>query len=176
MLQNIQKGKKLPIWFIFSCCFLVFNDLALANYLERAGKNGSFSLVGKIPPDQLYFGMFTYHFDPKSLKKRNWNNQLIGLQIDGVFLGTLINSFYKRSWVVGISRELYREKLSDDWSFAAGYRVGMVDGYENQDSIFGSDSDVVPFIDIHSQFTFLEHFGIEIMLTSSLSACFFYQF
>ncbi len=176
MLQNIQKGILLPICLIIACCFLGISNLALAAHSDHATENNSFSLFGKVPPNQIYFGMFTYHFDPKSLGTRNWNNHLLALQIDGVFIGTLMNSFYKRSWAIGISREVYRKNLNVDWSFTTGYRVGLVDGYENQESIFNTDSDVIPFIDIHGQFTYLEHLGVELMLTSSLSACFFYQF
>lgn len=174
----VRKSRKnavavcLAIVFFFSG--LTGISLADQSFSETGKK--SYPLFGTLPPDQLFLGMFTLHFDPDSLKNRNWNNQLLGLQINGLFFASLINSYDKRSWAVGFSRELYRKILSGYWSFAAGYRVGLITGYENENTIFNTNSEVVPFLDIHGQFTLRDHFGIEVMMNSSISACFFYQF
>ena len=143
--------------------------------LSETAKN-SFDFLGDIPPDQLYLGMYSLHFDSKSLENRNATNNLLGVQVEGLFVGTLINSYDIRSWAFGISREFYRVRLSNYWSFASGYRVGLITGYEDQETFFGTESEISPFVDLHAQFSYLDHFGVEIMLTSSLSVIFFYQF
>jgi len=160
--------------FIFSF-FLRLEQTIACSSLSEPTEN-QFNFLGGIPPDQLYLGMYTLHFDPKSQKNRNATNNLIGVQIEGVFAGTLINSYDKRSWAFGISREFYRTKLSSNWDYASGYRIGLITGYEGERTFINTETDVAPFADLHAQITCFEHFGVEAMLTSSLSVVFFFQF
>lgn len=175
-LFRIRKRELSRICLLVVCSFFVRPEQTIAGLsLSEPAKN-SFDFLGDIPPDQLFLGMYTLHFDSKSLEKRNATNNLISVQVEGLFVGTLINSYDMRSWAFGISREFYRVRLSDYWSFASGYRVGLITGYEDKETFFGTESEIAPFVDLHVQFSYLDHFGVEIMMTSSLSVSFFYQF
>ena len=140
-------------------------DSSLFEYLE-----------GTTPKDQLFLGMFTYHFTEKSRSTRNWQQDLIGLQYNGFFLATFENSFYNRSWVAGIAREIFSSTISNNWTFITGYRLGGVYGYNEGEAPFANYSPVVPVVELFAQSTFREHFGVELMLTTSISLGFFYQF
>ncbi len=131
---------------------------------------------GSTPPDQLYLGMYTLHFDDKSRRIRNWQQNLIAVQYKGLFLGTFDNSFYNRCWAAGISREVYSSPLSNDWDIEMGYKVGLIYGYEEDEAPFSSISPIIPLIELYTQTIFRKHFGIELMLTTSLSVSFFYRF
>lgn len=175
-LSRVPKKELSMLFLLVVCSFFIRPEQTIAGLSLSEQSKNPFDSLGGIPPDQLYLGMYSLHFDAKSLEKRNATNNLLGIQVKGFFLGTLINSYDERSWAFGISREFYRVGLSDNWSFACGYRLGLITGYEDQDTIFGTGSDIVPYVDLHAQFSYFDHFGVEIMLTSSLSVCFFYQF
>ena len=175
-LFRIRKRDLSRICLLVVCIFFVRPEQTIASLsLSEQAKN-PFDFLGDIPPDQLFLGMYTLHFDSKSLENRNATNNLLGWQVGGLFVGTLINSYDMRSWAFGISREFYRVRLSDYWSFASGYRVGFITGYQDKETLFGTESDIAPLVDLHVQFSYLDHFGVEIMMTSSLSVSFFYQF
>lgn len=48
--------------------------------------------------------MFTYHFNSKSRRIRNWKQNLIGFQYNDFFIGTFENSFYNRTWTAGMAK------------------------------------------------------------------------
>lgn len=133
-------------------------------------------LKGKPTENQFYIGMFSYHFDSKSLKTRNWKQNLIGIQYNDFFLGTFENSFYNRTWTAGLARNFYTSTLSNYWGFATGYRLGLAYGYEEGEAPFSNVSPIVPIAGLYAQCIYREHFGVEIMLTTSLSITFLYQF
>lgn len=172
----LRKRELSMICLLVFCSFFVRPEQTIANLSLSGPAKNPFNLLGGIPPDQLFLGMYTMHTNPTSLAERNAANNLLGVQIEGVFAGTLINSYDKRSWAFGISREFYRVRWSDYWSFASGYRVGLITGYEGRKTIYGTRSDIAPLVDLHAQFSYLDHFGFEIMLTSSISLLFFFQF
>ena len=175
-LFRMRKRELFITCLFFVCSFFLMPEQTIAYSSLTYSTKNQFDLFGGIPPDQLYLGMYTVHFDPKSRGNRNATNNLVGIQVEGLFLGTLINSFDKRSWAFGISREFYRTNLSNNWHFASGYRIGLITGYEDEETLFDTDTDVAPFADLHVQISYLEHFGAEVMLTSSLSLLFFFQF
>jgi len=158
------------------CGFFAMPQQTIADLSLSEPTKNKFDNLRAIPPDQFYLGMYTLHFDPKSRETRNATNYLIGVQVDGLFLGTLINSYDKRSWAFGISREFYRANLSSSLDFASGYRIGLITGYGDEKTFIDTGSNVDPFADIHAQISYLKHFGVEFMLTSSLSVLFFFQF
>jgi hypothetical protein len=133
-------------------------------------------LKGKPTENQLFLGMYTYHFDPKSRQIRNWQQNLIGIQYHDFFIATLENSFYNRTWTAGIARNLYTTTLSNHWDLATGYRLGLAYGYEAGEAPFSSLSPVIPVVEIYAQSLFRKHLGLELMLTTSISIGFFYQF
>lgn len=144
--------------------------------VKTEGKTILEFLKGEPTQDQFYLGMFTYHFDPKSRRTRNWQQNLIGFQYNDFFLGTFENSFYNRTWAVGIARNLYTTPLSNNWDLATGYRLGAMYGYEDGEAPFSSMSPIIPLAEVFVQSTYKKHFGVEMMLTSSVSLSFFYQF
>jgi hypothetical protein len=133
-------------------------------------------LKGKPTENQIFIGMFTYHFDPKSRESRNWKQNLIGLQYNDFFICTFENSFYIRTWAAGIARTLHAQALSNHWDMATGYRMGVVYGYEEGQAPFSNVSPVIPVVELYIQSIYRKHFGVELMLTSSISIGFFYQF
>lgn len=133
-------------------------------------------LKGSSTDNQLLLGMFTFHFDSKSLKTRQWNNKLVGVQYNDFTYFVFENSFY--TWCGGIaySRNLYQAPLSDNWDWNFGYRIGLVYGYEDGQAPFSNVSPIIPSIELYNQFFYNEHIGVEVMLTTSISLGFFYQF
>jgi hypothetical protein len=146
------------------------------NNLQENGKTLLTSLKGEPTRDQLYLGMFTYHFNPKSLKTRNWSEDLVGFQYNDIFICTLRNSFYNRTWAVGFSRNFYTTKFNDEWDMAIGGRVGLVYGYWGDQAPFANIAPIIPMLELYSQYIYREHYGLELMLTTSISLSFFYQF
>ena len=133
-------------------------------------------LKGKPTENQFFLGMFTYHFTPKSREIRNWKQNLIGFQYHDLFIGTFENSFYNRTWTAGIARNLYTKPLSNHWDLATGYRLGLAYGYKEGEAPFSSLSPIIPVVEVYAQSIYRKHFGIELMLTTSISLSFFYQF
>jgi hypothetical protein len=126
--------------------------------------------------NQLYLGMFTYHLDPKSLGTRNWNQDLVGFQYRDFFACTFRNSFYNRAWAFGWARNIYTREVSNEWDMALGYRLGFLHGYKGDEAPFSDISPIIPMVEAYSQFVYQQHYGMEVMLTSSISVSFFYQF
>ena len=133
-------------------------------------------IQGQPTSNQFFLGMFTFHFTPSSLESRNWNNKLIGLQYHDFFVGTLENSFYNRSWTFGIARNFSRHQVSNRWEMTTGYRFGGATGYKDGEAPFSGSSPIIPVVELYAQAIGYKHFGVELMLTTSLSASFFYQF
>lgn len=103
-------------WIIF------FNMLSCPVY--------AFGLWGEKPHNQVYLGMWTYHFfNPERYQS---NNKLIGLQYNGYFVGGFSNSFGKPSFAAGLARTFYSQSFSKDIHLELGYRVGAMTGYRNQ--------------------------------------------
>lgn len=75
-----------------------------------------------------------------------------------------------------MARNLYTRQLSNYWDLAAGYRLGLAYGYKEGEAPFSSLSPVIPIVELYAQTLFSKHFGVELMLTSSISIGFFYQF
>ncbi len=168
--------------FLLPVCLITVVLSCSSGWARDAGKDHAEGktwweyLKGEPTENQLYLGMFTYHFDPKSRRIRNWNQDLIGFQYNGVFVGTLINSYYKRTWAIGFSRNFYTKELGRQWDLALGGRLGLVYGYKGDEAPLSDISPIIPMIELYEQFVYRKHYGIELMLTTSLSLGFFYQF
>lgn len=133
-------------------------------------------LKGQPTDDRLLLGMFTLHTNPSSFKRRNWSQKLFGLQINDFFVGTFENSFYRRSWVVGVARNLSNQRVHPDWETSFGYRLGFIYGYNPKEAPLSDYTPVIPMIGIYKQYVYRERCGIEFVLTSVASVSFFYQF
>ncbi|EKD40362.1 MAG: hypothetical protein ACD_75C00075G0003 [uncultured bacterium] len=133
-------------------------------------------LKGEATENHFFLGMATWHFNPKSRRIRNWDQKLVGFQYKDFFVATFENSFYNRTWTVGLARNLSTAELSDSWDTTFGYRLGLVYGYSDGEAPFSSISPVIPMVEIYNQYLFKKHYGLELMLTTSISVSFFYQF
>jgi hypothetical protein len=167
------------------CCLAVFLSVLFLDMRPAWSEGGKDTgdekfnfedLLGKPTKNQIYLGMFTYHFDPKSRRNRNWNQALVGFQYKDFFVCTFMNSFDDRSWAAGFARNYYTRELNDAWDLTLGGRLGLLYGYKDGQAPFSSVSSIIPMIEVYSQFICREHYGIEIMMTTSLSVSFFYQF
>ena len=165
------------------CCFVLTLWVLFAHPGVACGEgvnnDKKFSiedLLGEPTKNQIYLGMFTYHFDPKSRRTRNWNQDLVGFQYNDIFVGTFRNSFEKRTWTMGMARNYYSQHLSNDWDMTLGGRLGLLYGYRDGQAPLSNYSPVIPMVEAYSQFIYQEHYGMEVMLTTSLSLSFFYQF
>lgn len=78
---------------------------------------------------RLHIGMWTTHLS--QLGRGLDSNWLLALGWRGVYGGTFINSFGKRTFAAGIERPLVR---NDDGSVVTGlgYRMGVVTGYDER--------------------------------------------
>lgn len=99
--------------------------------------------VWGIPDDNaIYLGMWTYHIRPNGNRNNNNTNRMIGINIKGIFFSEFVNSFYKRSYSIGLQRLIYSEKFDHDIQFDIGYRLGVIWGYKGT-HLFGNKP--VPF-------------------------------
>lgn len=86
-------------------------------------------------PITLYFGMWSIH----AQAAENQTHNLIGIQIEQLFVGHFRNSLDKDSWIVGV--EFFERDVSDTISIrVAG---GFMSGYENEEQI--KSNDIVPY-------------------------------
>ena len=165
------------IFFVIAIPFIIQGEASANSDGKTVDSQSAWEfLKGQPTSNKFFLGMFTFHFTPSSLESRNWNNKLIAIQYNDFFLGTLENSFYNRSWVFGIARNFSRSKVSNNWEITTGYRLGGATGYEDGEAPFSGSSPVIPVVELYTQAIGFEHFGIELMLTTSLSLGLFYQF
>lgn len=164
--------------FFGAMCLLQAHSVSGEELSNTTDKDKTFweYLKGQPTEDQFFLGMVTWHFTGSSREKDQWNNKLIGFQYKDFFLGTFENSFYNQTVAAGIARNFSATQLSSNWDMTFGYRLGLVYGYKDGEAPFSSVSPVIPMVEIFNQYYFKKHFGIELMLTTSISACLFYQF
>jgi len=97
---------------------------------------------GTKEPSAFYLGMWSTHLThPKDIN----NNWLIGLNIEGFFLGTFINSYDKRSWAAGVERRVWATGKKNGLNASVGYRLGLMTGYEERFTMFFGHSPVILF-------------------------------
>ena len=101
-------------------------------------------LWGTPAPNALYAGMVTYHLQPSEHDER-WNNNLVAMSYHGYFLGTLKNSFDDRAYAFGIERLWGRQPLPCHFSNEAGYRIGLISGYDERMMPLAKYTPLLPF-------------------------------
>jgi len=106
--------------------------------------------VGTPSSSRIYLGMWTLHLNQNSRENDRWNNQLVGGVYNGVFGGTLLNSFSDRAFAGGIQRDWMQKALSKNVSYSVGYRVGLITGYDARMASMASQSPVLPFAQLLS--------------------------
>ena len=91
-------------------------------------------------------GMFSYHFDPTLLRYGNWDNFLVGYTTEHFYFGGFRNSFDDWTIGVGLQRFFYRYDLAPKTRIKAGYRVGILYGYDQRLIGFAKRFKTVPFL------------------------------
>jgi hypothetical protein len=130
---------------------------------------------GRKSDNMLYFEMFTIHVNPSSFKNDNWNQQLIGIQYNGFLATTLINSFYNRTYMLGISRTVFEKKYTN-WDVEAGYDLGVIYGYTHGQAPFASLTPVIPGIIPFISASYKKTFGAQFNLVPDPAFSFFLRF
>ena len=163
--------------FIVSTIILSLSIPALANAQSKADNNSQDNsktqkttwdfIKGKTPQNAMFLGMFTLHFNPQSLKKDRWSNDLIGGVYKGFFAGTLINSFNDRAYVFGVQRDVYTKQYSNNWQINSGYRLGLITGYDSRMTKIADKTKVLPFPEIYSDFMY-KKVGVELSWSVSV--------
>lgn len=144
------------------------SELNLNNKVTQKSKKTTWDFIkGKAPENAMLLGMFTLHFNPNSLKKDRWSNDLIGGVYKGFFAGTLINSFNDRAYVFGIQRDVYTKKYSNNWQINSGYRLGLITGYDSRMTKVADKTKVLPFPEIYSDFMY-KKVGVELSWSVSV--------
>ena len=97
---------------------------------------------------RLYLGMWSVHATDK---KRNNHNQMLGGSYGMYTAGTLVNSYFKRAYTVGIQRFWLMGPLKHDINYELGYRLGLVTGYKGH-NILGieavKNSPIIPYVQL----------------------------
>lgn len=139
------------------------NQISVNNEQQITTSGGIWDfLVGEAPQDAVNFGMVTWHFSEQSRQEDRWNNMSLGITYNSIFIGTLLNSFSDRAFVLGLQRNLWQSNTQNhDWNMNVGYRLGIITGYDQRMSRFGMYSPVMPFPQLYTQFGYKD-FGIEL--------------
>jgi len=117
---------------------------SVADTIEKVGTDGEPApkpeasrwqkIWGNKAKDALLLGMWSIHLSGSGEYLgdggTNEQNKLLGIQYNGFAAGTFINSHDDRAWFVGIAREVYTRKLSDNTRLDIGYTLGPLYGYE----------------------------------------------
>jgi hypothetical protein len=94
------------------------------------------------PSVRVYVGLWTTHF--RDIGKGLRQNWLLGVNYRGFYGGTFVNSFGGRSFTAGIQRTVAR---GADGTVVprAGYRLGLVTGYDERFWSLAGKTPVLPF-------------------------------
>jgi hypothetical protein len=87
--------------------------------------------------------MWTFHPFGDDPYPQDANNGL-GIQYRGLFAFTCVNSFERRTWVVGVER-VWAEGRRGPAAFMLGYRVGLIRGYDTRLFQVAGETPVLPF-------------------------------
>ncbi len=178
-MKYICNSKKLLCYLCILMTLFIFTKAACAkNTPHNTGTEKPFLefLKGEPTTNQFFLGMATMHFNSKSRRIRNWDQKLVGIQYNNFFACTFENSFYNQTWAAGLARNFSTIKLGNNWETDFGYRVALAYGYKEDEAPFSSISPVIPIIELYNQYSYNKHYGVELMLTTSLSISLFYQF
>jgi len=95
---------------------------------------------------------------------------------NSIFVGTLLNSFSDRAFVVGVQRNLYTNQLSSNTKMNIGYRLGLMSGYDERMSVYAKYLPVLPIPELYVDFAY-KNFGAELSYVGVvLTAKFFIRF
>lgn len=102
---------------------------------------GWHGVFGRPAPDRLYLGAWVLHLKrPSDGMSEHW---LVGLGWQGVFASTFTNSHGRRSWAIGLAREVFSTDPGPT-EFSLEYRAGVIRGYDRRLMRLAGDWPVVP--------------------------------
>jgi len=111
-------------------------------------------LWGFTPSNSVSLGMWSWHVTRSEPWDDNWKQQLIGVNYESYYIGTIVNTFDQRGFTAGIRRNVYKTE-KDDLMFEAGYNIGVLSGYTNGEGMYLSNySPVIPFAQIFADVTY----------------------
>lgn len=119
-------------------------------------------LKGQPASDSLYLGMWSWHFINDDDRYRS-RHHLIGLSLQGVFLGTFLNSHSNRTWAGGWQRVVCTQRY-DNLSLQTGYRIGLMHGY---DELSLGGSKVFPLLQVYSDIRYRD-IGVQLSWAGSV--------
>jgi hypothetical protein len=93
--------------------------------------------------DRVYLGMWTFHPFGEDPFRSETNNGL-GLQYRSLFAFTCVNSFDRRTYVVGAER-VWLEAQRGSLAVMLGIRVGLIRGYDTELLQIAGETPVLPF-------------------------------
>lgn len=93
--------------------------------------------------DRVFLGMWTFHpFEPDPFDLQR--NGGLGVQFRSFFGFTCVNSFERRTWVVGVERS-WIEAERGPFGVLLGFRAGLIRGYDTDLFQVAGQTPVLPF-------------------------------
>ena len=161
LLTYTRIKKTLSLSILILSLILMISKSAIASDNNVNKKSIWEFLKGSTPDNGLFLGMLTLHINPKSLNHDKWYNFLVGGIYNSIFAATFENSFNDRTYVLGIQRDLYKKKYSNNRQIDAGYRLGLVYGYDQRMSQLAGQLKILPLPELYSDFKY-KNVGIEL--------------
>lgn len=152
----VQISKNSFIVFLLFCSFI--NPVFSSDWEDPQTKSAWKGVWGIKDDNCIYLGMWTTHFLPGRNARLNNINRLIGINYEGIFGATFINSHNDRTYTAGIQRIVYSQKFPHYIQIDAGYRVGAIWGYQNN-SPFASLKHTIPGIQKMNPIPFFQLIG-----------------
>ena len=109
------------------------------------------TIKGKPVKNQVQLGMLTHHITTAEANfEHNWLHDYIAVFYKGFFAGTMLNSRYRRSYVLGVSRDFYEYDLGNQNRFALSYNLGGITGYDEKTLDIAKYTPVLPIFSINA--------------------------
>lgn len=112
-------------------------------------------LWGYPPHSSIYLGMWTLHF--KGASECNWKNHAYGVEYEGYFISSMVNTYYQQCYTAGITRDWVQKKVSKNAAFTLGFRFGGIYGYDHKlksISDFAERYKILPYGQLYTHFIY----------------------
>lgn len=120
------------------------------------------TLWGIAPPNSLYLGMWTYHFNDAN--REIYNNELVMLVYRSFFFGTLVNCYDDRTYIFGIQRYMFENHIASCVDSRWGYRAGFIYGYDERLMPIAGKLKLLPCAQLIYDLGW-KHMGVEVSFT-----------
>jgi hypothetical protein len=153
---------------------LIYNGVSSAqSQFSYVGKKIISAIVGKADGDNLYLGMFSYHFHQYARTHENWNNKQIAITYKGFFALGFENSYYSWVYGAGIQRLWFEYPFKNGIDVKLGYRLGFLYGYDGRLSPYAGKHKflpgILPYLDLQ-----YKRIGIELEYIGVVGTAAFY--